>query len=88
MIDDRFDVEQRFYETVAELLECDDHSYLVPVPKRTRWNNRHPGNGRFPNHGIVRYFGPSHILVHLTNPSVHGLYHSAEDALGAIRDSL
>ncbi len=76
-----------FYQAVAKLLECEAHRYTVPLRKRTRWNNRHPGNGRFPGHGIVRYFGPSHVLIRLTNPSLNGLF-SADEALEAIRSSL
>jgi len=76
-----------FYQAVAKLLECEAHRYTTPLQKRTRWNNRLPGNGRFPGHGIVRYFGSTHVLVRLTNPSLNGLF-NAEAALDAIKSSL
>jgi hypothetical protein len=78
-------VEHGFYEAVAVMLGCDEHSYSkFPFRKRTRWNNRQAGNGRYPGHGIVRRFGPDNIHVQLTNPPVSGLFRSAEAALAAI----
>ena len=74
-----------FYQAVATLLEFENHSYIRPVPKKNRWNNRHPGNGRFVNHGLVRYFGPSYIHINLHSPPVHGLFSNVEDALEAIQ---
>lgn len=83
-MENEFSVEA-FYQKVAELLQCDGHVYRqFPFGRRTRWNNRAAGNGRFPGHGLVRYFGPAHIHVGLTEPPVNGLFHSADDALAAI----
>lgn len=54
-----------FYRRCAELLgtvyACEPftHDY------RTRWNNRAPGGGRFPGHGLVRAFGGDvQIAIH------------------------
>jgi hypothetical protein len=75
-----------FYRAVAELLGCEDHSdQIFPYGRRTRWNNRKPGAGRFPGYGLVRYHGPAMIHVHLTTPPVQGLFHSIDDVLAAIR---
>ena len=75
-----------FYHAVAMMLGCEDHSdQLFPYGRRTRWNNRKPGACRFPGHGLVRYFGPAIIHVHLTTPPVQGVFNSTDDALEAIR---
>jgi hypothetical protein len=74
-----------FYRTVATLLHCEAHGYHpFPHGRRTRWNNRQPGSGRFVGHGLVRYYGPAHIHVHLTSPPLQRLFHSREAALAAI----
>ena len=76
---------EEFYHAVAMLLKCEDHSTeMFPYGRRTRWNNRKPGAGRFPGHGLVRYFGPATIHVHLTTPPVQGLFNSTDDVLDAI----
>ena len=40
-----------------------------PHYKRTRWNNRSAGQGRFPNKGTIRVFG-NDVHVALRNPNV------------------
>lgn len=47
---------KQFYDTCAEILDI-VHEYHEPVPKRTRWNTRKLGNGRFPGFGLVQCFG-------------------------------
>ena len=47
---------REFYENCAKILEI-DHDYHDPVKKRTRWNNRIKGNGRYPGFGLVQCFG-------------------------------
>ena len=89
MNDDSLEVEQDFYLAVAQMLNCNGHVYRqFPFRRRTRWNNRAAGNGRYPGHGLVRYFGPSHVLVGLINPAVSGVYTSPELALAAIQTAL
>ena len=51
-----------FYGACAEALGI-PHEYRKPVRKRTRWNNRLLGNGRFPGFGLVRLHGPSVIVM-------------------------
>lgn len=46
-----------FYRTCAEILDTTYDCESFPHDYRTRWNNRRPGNGRFPDHGIIRIFG-------------------------------
>lgn len=50
-----------FYNNVANILGI-AHEYVEPVERRTRWNNRLLGNGRFPGFGLVRCFG-SKIMI-------------------------
>ena len=77
--------EEGFYTVVAELLECAGHSYQkFPYSKRTRWNNRAAGNGRYPGFGIVRRFSSTNIHVQLTKPRLTGKFHSAKAVLDAI----
>ena len=58
-----------FYQRCAEILgttyDCRsfEHAY------RSRWNNRSPGGGRFPDHGIIRLFGDQ-VQIALRRPVV------------------
>lgn len=52
----KMDDKEKFYDDVAKILDI-DHTYVEPVPKRTRWNTRNLGNGRFPGFGTVHHFG-------------------------------
>lgn len=89
MNDENIGVEEDFYRDVAKMLKCDGYVYReFPFGRRTRWNNRTAGNGRFPGHGLVRYFGPTHIQVSLTTPLITGLFHNTNDALSAIQAKL
>jgi hypothetical protein len=49
---------REFYERCAEILNI-EHEYKQPVPRRTRWNNRRLGNGRYPGFGLIQCFGNS-----------------------------
>jgi len=80
--------EENFYNTVADLLECENHNYKpFQYIKRTRWNNRDAGNGRYLGFGIVRRYSSEKILVQLHTPPVIGLFSSAQDAYEAIKKS-
>ncbi len=56
------DEKREFYENCAEILKI-DHNYHDPVPRRTRWNARFLGNGRYPGFGLVQCFGSSVRVV-------------------------
>ena len=88
-------VEQGFYEKCATLLKCGEYTYTewlhrtsTGEKKKTRWNNRKPGNGCFPGKGLIRMFGPNLIHVMLHSPKMSGVYKSEEDALTAIKAAL
>ena len=69
------EAEGSFYQTIAELLETHYDYEPFPHRKRTRWNNRKAGNGRFENFGLVRMFGPNLVHVALYRPfRVSGWY--------------
>lgn len=74
-----------FYAACAEALGLPDPYRRYPYSKRTRWNNRVAGNGRFEGAGIIRMFGANAIQVALHTPRLHGIFTSAEAALEAIR---
>lgn len=67
-----------FYEKCAELLgiEFEDNSFTQY--RRTRWNNRKPGNGRYPGYGIIRVFGDK---VHVAFKNHHAIHNSKEEVL-------
>ena len=52
-----------FYQQCADILQV-PHNYVEPVSRRTRWNNRHPGNGRYEGYGLIRRYNASFIHVH------------------------
>ena len=81
--------EEVFYQAVAETLGCAGHSYRkFPYSKRTRWNNRAPGNGRYPGFGLVRRFGSTNVVVQLHTPRLHKHFKNTTDALLAIQLAL
>lgn len=47
---------REFYAKCAEILGI-EHDYRDPVPRKTRWNTRFLGNGRFPGFGLVQCYG-------------------------------
>lgn len=55
------DEKRVFYDTVSSILNI-EHEFHDPVPRRTRWNTRRLGNGRYPGFGLVQCFG-SHVRV-------------------------
>ncbi len=54
-----------FYNSCAEILNTTCSSGKFPYRKRTRWNNRKAGAGRFENFGIIRVFNDN--LVHVSS---------------------
>lgn len=80
--------EEGFYLTIGELLNCETNYQPFPYYKKTRWNNRVAGNGRYEGHGIVRRFGSDNIHVQLRVPELTGTYKTPESAITAIKKSL
>lgn len=64
----KIEIEHRFYQRCAELLST-THAYKPWVGRPpNRWNNRHPGNGRYPGFGTIRMYAPNLIQVSLREP--------------------
>ena len=75
--------DEQFYEECASLLGTTHEGQPFPFYKRTRWNNRTAGRGRFPGRGIIRVFGDV-VHVSLNNPALH-MVGSKEEVLAALR---
>lgn len=78
---------EEFYAECAALLNTKYDCEPFPWYKRTRWNNRKPGSGRFPEFGLIRCFGD---IVHMTLHSpenINKIFKSKEEALQFLRDS-
>ena len=56
---------QKFYDECAHILGRAPNYKKFPFRKRTRWNNRTAGNGRFADLGIIRRFGSQSFHVSL-----------------------
>jgi len=77
---------EEFYDAVAAIFDT-VHLYVIPPTPgaKRRWGPRTPGNGRFPGHGIVRFFSPTSIHVVLHDPILSGVFNDPEIALREIR---
>lgn len=81
---------EEFYIECAKLLDTTYDCEPFPWPSywRTRWNNRAPGSGRYPGHGLIRCFGSTvHVNLH-TPIKIEKTFPSKEEALAAISKSL
>ena len=76
--------EQNFYLTVAQILGCETEYRPWPYLARTRWNHRNPGNGRYPQHGMVRRYSATMIHVALHTPKLTAVFRTEDQALAAI----
>jgi hypothetical protein len=77
-----------FYAECAAILECDHVGEAFTHYKRTRWNNRTPGRGRFPGRGIIRVFG-NQVHIALTYPQpVSKIVQGMDEALAFLRSEL
>ena len=66
----------RFYEECSNILGL-THNHVEPVPRRNRWNNRNPGNGRYAGYGLIRYYNSGLIHVQFGSKG-SGIYNSEE----------
>ena len=76
-----------FYNRCAELLGTEYNCVAFPYDKRTRWNNRSPGEGRYPGFGTIRKYGDV-IHVALRHPVSHTHIYTSEDAVYEFLKSL
>ena len=76
-----------FYEECAKILgieyECEPFPWTHS--RRSRWNNRAPGSGRYPGFGTIRKFG-NEIHVCLRHPISHNkVYKSEQEVFDFLR---
>ena len=60
--------DEGFYRRCAAILGTDYGCTPFTGHRRTRWNNRAPGSGRFPDHGLIRLFGNT-VQIALRHPA-------------------
>jgi hypothetical protein len=75
--------DEQFYAECAALLGSPHEGEPFRFHKRTRWNNREPGQGRFPGRGIIRSFG-STVHVALLDPAI-SMTGTKEEVLDRLR---
>lgn len=77
-----------FYNECAAILGTTHEGEAFTHYRRTRWNNRTPGRGRFPGSGLIRVFGRVvHINIRspvLVQATIEGL----PEALDYLRASV
>ena len=77
-----------FYSACAELLGTHHDGEAFPYYKRTRWNNRKAGRGRFPGCGLIKAHGEL-VLIQLHSPkSVTAQIEGLAEALDFLRAEL
>ena len=75
-----------FYDKCAEILGCAHEGNKFPHRRRTRWNNRVAGRGRFPGFGIIRRFNSNNIHVALSYPiSLQKTFKSEDDVFETLK---
>lgn len=85
--------DDEFYNEVARLLNTSHEYYRhVDIRKgktyRTRWNNRQPGNGRFPEFGLVRLFGDTVQIILRQPKEINATIEGRQAALDYLEMSL
>ncbi len=76
---------RQFYGRVAEILNI-EHEYHDPVKRRTRWNARFKGNGRFPGFGLVQCFSSTVRVVSKNGTKMFDTYDEVYEYLETVVD--
>ncbi len=79
------DEKRVFYDTVSSILNI-EHEFHDPVPRRTRWNTRLVGNGRFPGFGLVQCYGYAIRVVSKRGTKVFYNYEEVYEYLKKVVD--
>ena len=78
---------EEFYRECAAILGAEDLYRTRRFAGRSRWNNRDPGNGRFPGYGTIRMFAPDQIHIALRWPEpLSRKCRSVEQALALLKE--
>lgn len=72
--------EKDFYTKCGEILNI-KHEYHKPWPRRTRWNCRTLGNGRYPGFGTIQIFGSNIRIMSKRGTKVFSSYAEVYDYL-------
>lgn len=67
------DEKKLFYTRCSEILGI-ENQYNTPAPRRTRWNNRNIGNGRYPGFGLVQCFGHTTRVISKNGTRIFNTY--------------
>jgi hypothetical protein len=76
---------KEFLAKCGEILNI-EHLWNDPVPRRTRWNNRLIGNGRFPGFGLIRCFGNNIVVTSKNGTKVFACTNSVYNYLREYND--
>lgn len=76
------DEQKIFYTKCSEILGI-EHEWNDPVPRRTRWNTRLLGNGRFKGFGLIRCFD---VQIMITSRLGTKMFPSAEAVYDYLTD--
>lgn len=76
---------REFYGRCSDILNI-EHDYRDPVRRRTRWNTRNLGNGRYPGFGLVQCFGGNVRVVSKHGTKVFHTYEETYDYLKKVVD--
>jgi hypothetical protein len=75
-----------FYEKCSEILGLEYQENGFKFSRRTRWNNRSPGNGRFKGYGLIRKFGNVYQIALQKPISYHGICYSEEEVFKVLKE--
>lgn len=74
---------EAFYAKCAEILNI-EHVFHVPVRRKTRWNTRFLGNGRYPGFGLVQCYGSVVRVVSKRGTRVFNTYEEVYEYLKTV----
>ena len=77
---------EEFYANCSSILGI-PHVFRDPVTRRTRWNTRFLGNGRYPGFGLVQCFGSSIRVVSKNGTKIFYSYEEVYDYLNKVIDN-
>lgn len=77
---------EEFYIRCSEILNI-EHEFHAPVKRRTRWNARFLGNGRFATFGLVQCFGSSVRVMSKHGTKIFKTYEEVYEYLKKIVDN-
>jgi len=79
------DEKRAFYEQCSEILGI-AHVYNKPVAKKTRWNTRRLGNGRYSGFGLIHCYGSIVRVISRHGTRMFNSYEAVYDYLHIVLD--